>query len=456
MFVSHSMALGRALRCVGALVLAVASLAVAAEPRLMYRGEPGDCLVYERRGAISSLSGAARESELVDQIRVWYLAAEGGELLVLLDRVAIVDGRPAALCGGLAYVDSYGRVRMPEPTQRRAVELDAVLELFLVQRRPLQEELSWQTPADLFGRVRHCERMGRDAQQAGHVRIECSVEYGGRIGAAFGRSGRERYWFDQAGGHVSRLDIVREDRAGDVRLTAVTVLRQRQEYSGDWVARRINEAQRYLAAQRREDSLLDEIAAQPDGVAQALERLERLWAGMLVEFAGAGESPFYALCRARQRALREERAGLRARARYVGRWLGQAAIPWSLTDRSGAPLMSEQVRLGPVVECLWSVGAPQADGTVLALHAMQRELAADGIPVICLNLDQDQQAARQWLAELPEGVVHVLAGPLGAVERPVALPVVRVLDGAGVVRYVRVGWQPSYADVVAEVRRLAE
>jgi hypothetical protein len=118
--------------------------------------------------------------------------------------------------------------------------------------------------------------------------------------------------------------------------------------------------------------------------------------------------------------------------------------------------MSEQVRLGPVVECLWSVGAPQADGTVLALHAMQRELAADGIPVICLNLDQDQQAARQWLAELPEGVVHVLAGPLGAVERPVALPVVRVLDGAGVVRYVRVGWQPSYADVVAEVRRLAE
>jgi hypothetical protein len=94
------MALGRALRCVGALVLAVASLAVAAEPRLMYRGEPGDCLVYERRGAISSLSGAARESELVDQIRVWYLAAEGGELLVLLDRVAIVDGVRQHFAGG--------------------------------------------------------------------------------------------------------------------------------------------------------------------------------------------------------------------------------------------------------------------------------------------------------------------------------------------------------------------
>ena len=199
-----------------------------------------------------------------------------------------------------------------------------------------------------------------------------------------------------------------------------------------------------------------EAVDRPQTVERVLERLERLWRGAAMEFDAEAGSPFDVLCRARLEHLASEASRVQADADYARRWLGRRAAAWSMQDNTGKTLASETTRAAVTVECLWSTGGPGAFATLEALRDVQRQLAEDGVRVVCLNLDRDAHLARRVIDRLQPGMTHVLAGPLRTVEKPPRLPIVRVLDAAGVVRRLWIGWRPAYAEAVAEARRLAE
>ena len=306
-----------------------------------------------------------------------------------------------------------------------------------------------------MGLTRQCRRVGPDDRHDGHIRVDFAVEYPHEIAEVLGRSCKGSYWFDPAARIVTRVEYTQEDRSAGRRTENTIVLRLYNQRPSSWLGRRRDEAWRYLITVRHEDRLLAELTQKPEDVEQTLARLQRLWSGRLTEFSPGSGAPFELLARANRTHLSADADGLRADAAYARRWLNQPALPWSLQTPAGETLTSEQVRDRPIIECLWSMETPGFVATLAALHDLQEE-SGDTVRIVCLNMDSNIPSARRLLAELPSGLTHVLAGPLRAVEQPVRLPVVRVLDSQGTIRRLWVGWRASYDYALRETRRLAD
>ena len=437
-----------------ALYLGCLSITAVAAERLEYRFEVGDRIIYERRAIVSSLTTSQRRQTIVDQIQLWCFERNDNQALLLIDLIRLVDGHREPMCGIVLYIDQRGRRQMPLVTQARAIEFDAAFELLPVQCFGLQSSAYWKTAPDLFGRQQRCTYVGHDEERAGNVRIDSISEYLPGLGDVLGHSHSGRYWFDSATGLATRVEYHWQNASADIRGEAVTILRRRERKNTPWANRRAVEAQRYLQTQCHEDRLLAEIVQQPGKTAEKIERLHRLWAGRSADFDRKAGSPFAILCRAQQTRISHLAGDLYANAGYAQRWLGKAAVPWSLQNAAGQTLTSEQLRKGVTVECLWDSAAPHALATLELLRGVEQELSSHSVPVICLNLDNDIPLARRLIEHIPPGLTHVLAGPLRAVEPPPRLPIVRILDHEGIIRGMWIGWQPSYDALREEVLQL--
>jgi hypothetical protein len=433
-----------------ALALPTSGFAVSRAPPA-YRFEPGDRLVYELRSQSSLLTTGEVAERCFNQVEIWCLGSDGGEMLLLLDSIRLVDDRPEPMRGIILRIDARGQPEMTPATQAQTPEMQAAFDVLPVQASALDDRGLWTTPTDLFGCRRNC--CGRaDDQQPGTTRVEYQVAFPPGDGEVLGHSQCGKYWFDAAKGYVTRFESAQITKLAGRRTESTGILRLRRRKPAGWAERRAAEAEQYLIALRRETGLLAQIQDHPETVEQALESLDRLWAGYSAQFAGQ-DSPFHTLVQANRQRCSAGADRLRRIATYARSWLGRTAVPWTLLDARGRNVSSEAVRSGPCVEFLWRTDVPHSFDMLAALQSDRAELAGPEVPVICLNLDQDSTVGRQSIAVLPAGLTHLLAGPIEAVEQPVDLPILRVLDRDGRIVRVWVGWQPSCAEALAEARR---
>ncbi|MGD8450598.1 MAG: hypothetical protein PVJ57_02170 [Phycisphaerae bacterium] len=430
-------------------------LAAAQDASLRYNLAVGDRLIYERRTTVKALDGEQVLARTTEQIQLWCLAQKGDEQLVLVDLIRVEQDGAAPPVGLLLYVDERGRSRLAG-SHTYAEEVYPALDLLPVLRLPPRIGPTWRTPADvdLLGHVRTCTLVGPDNQRRGHVRVDFRLERPAEAESVLGRTQGGSYWFDPDRGFVSRVESWQEDRLTSRRTEAVTVLRRGERNDERWARRRAEEAERYKRTQQHEDGLRAKLLREPGAVEETLSRLQRLWAGSATEFDHQAGSPLALLARGRAKRLAAETPALRAAAAYAQRWLNQPAATWSLETVAGQPLSSDDLLGTPVIEFVWSTSDPNVFATLAAVDKLRSAVADPSIRIVCLNVDANVALVRRMQPCLPTGVEHVLAGPLRSVDNPPQLPVLRVLDGAGFIRQIWLGWQPDYADVAARAREL--
>lgn len=431
-----------------AVCAALAALAPARADRpLSYRFEVGDCLLYERRATIAPLDGAEPMRRVTDQIEALCLERRGDEAFILLDLTRAVDGRTEPPRAVLLYFDMAGRPRWSDEIAARLDPLEPALGLFPVLPCGPQSDAGWDGPPDFYQRQWHCTSRGPDAERHQHHRIDFKID--DRLGVAeqLGQTRTGSFWFDPTGGLVTRLELDDRDRSQNTRTTVVAALRQRSKQPADWVRRRTDEAAGFLRALRHEDLLLQDVVMRPDDLPRTQQQLDRLWSAFKSDVDLRSGSPFLVLADGRRQQLRTDAEGLRQRADLGRRWLNQPARTWSLQDLAGRTITSEQTRKGVVIECFWSGVSEPSIRALESLRRLQAELTNPNRPVhvLCYNLDRDIEAARRAIERCGGGLTQILGGPLAEAESLPALPVVRVVDGAGIVRGLWIGWDPAYA-----------
>ncbi len=97
-----------------------------------------------------------------------------------------------------------------------------------------------------------------------------------------------------------------------------------------------------------------------------------------------------------------------------------------------------------VIECFWSGESVWGLRVLEPMRRLLAELPPQRVRLICYNMDREVERAREVIQRCGGGLTQILGGPLLEVETLPELPVVRVLDGGGIVRDVWIGWQPSY------------
>lgn len=436
------------------LALALASAALA-EPPLRYRLTVGDRLIYERRATTTPLAGEGPARREIEQIQLWCVGREEDRTLVLLDARRDVDGQPQPTIGLPFQLDDSGRRHLAGEILGRFAALDDALEIVPILPIAADGGPAWTTPSDPYGRQWHCRSRGADAERSGQVRVDFRLDDTSGATSFLEQSCEGSYWFDAAG-RVARVETQAQDGQTGMLTRAVTTLRQVVQHTPAWCARRGEEAQQYLKALRTEDRLLHELVNQPEATAGVLAQLDRLWAAFLSDLDARAGSPFSALAEGRRQRLRADVTLLQARAGVGRRWLHQPARPWSLQDGSGASVTSEQVRTGPVIECFWSAEAIWGLRALEPLRRLQAEREPWPPKILCYNMDEDLALARRAVARCGTGLTQLIAGPLQTVEALSEFPIVRVVDGRGLVREIWIGWQPDYAAARDLARRLTE
>lgn len=425
-----------------------AALAVLAPARadrpLAYRLEVGDRLVYRRHATITPLDADEPRVQTIDQIQVWCLQRQADEALLLLDLTRSVGGQTEPTRAVVIYLDARGRRRFPEEIPTRLGPLDPVLDLLPTLPLGAQTAAAWVTLPDLYHRSWRCIGRGPDTECQGHRRIDFKVEDHLAIANLLGQTRAGSFWFDPVAGVVTRFESEERNRSQNTRTTVVAVLRQRLNHSPQWCARRTDEAGRFLRTLQHEGRLMQETVTRPADLARTLRALDLLWSAFKSDVDRRAASPFLALAEARRRQLRAAAYTFRLRAELGRRWLNRPARTWSLQDPTGRTITSEAARTGVVVECFWSAETTWGLRVLEPMRRLQTELTSRRVTVLCYNMDQEVERARQAIARCGRGLRHVLGGPLREVEALPALPIVRVLDQAGIVRGVWIGWQPAY------------
>jgi hypothetical protein len=428
--------------------------AALAEHPLHYRFSPGDHLVYEHRETTTALDENEPRRSLVQQVQVWCLRQDGGELLMLVDARAAGDDASRPLVGLPFYMNEAGRPRWPEEVPSRVGDLEAAL--VVLPRLPLavESDAFWIAGPDLWGQQWRCWNRGprpEPATPAGEpglpprprLLIEFTAEniFGSADVVELERTGR--FWFDPSLGCMTRIELEETNRLRATRTRAVASLRQKSTNPPAWAARRAEETQRYLRALRHEDRLLHDLAVRGEELPQTMEQFDRLWAAFKSDVDGRAGSPLAGLADARRQSLRAGAEVLRTRAALGRRWMNQPARPWSLQDPNGRTLTSEALRQGVVIECFWSAESTWGLRALESFRQTQARVPA-GVRVVCYNMDSDPVLAARAIQHCGAGLTHVLAGPLQDSEGLTEFPVVRVLDGRGIVRDLSIGWQPEY------------
>lgn len=450
-------------------LLAIAFALCAAAPAtaqrtLEYRLRVGDRLVLACQTTQEALDGRAAPQSHSQEVQFWVLAQQDNELLILVQSRPAGSIEPADLNGGVLYIGAAGQRRFPEPMITRYDALEPALALLPVLPFGAQLENEWRTPPDPYGRRWHCVQRG--GAQGGLIALDFTLEDDLGVTAALGQSCRGRFWFDPAAGLVTRFEATAEDRARGMRTQLVGTLQERIEQSPGWCMARAGEAQRYLRALALEDQLLHDVATHPDDLPRLRAELDRVWLAFASDVDQRALSPFAPLADAHRTRLRAAGPALAARSTLARRWIDRRARPWTLLNERGETVICEHARPGVTIELYWAGESVASLRALESIRRLQAALTHPEIRVLCFNLDAAPETARALIAQCggpgqatgrqpPQPLTHLLGGPLREVETFPELPVVRVLDRAGIVRDLWLGWHPDYAPARELAERLA-
>jgi hypothetical protein len=444
----------------GVLAAAVSLLAcwtadwAAAQQPLRYDLPPGRRLEYNLRTAIYALDSNEPRGGSLEQIEFWSLAKREERLTILAERVAMSVGRTEPTVGGVFWINAdNGRRELPPPTRARIASIEGIFDLLPALPLPIEAHGFWATPRDEFGQFWRC----RQAPAEGEITaVDFDAEFFQSTVALLGRERSGRFWFDPRLGCVTRFESKQQDKARNTRITVEATLRAVGTEPPSWIQRSGRETDQFLRTLEREDLLEHEICTRPGELTRTLEQMDRTWAALRADLDLRGGSPFLRLVDGRRRQLRGQADMYRARAALAARWLNRPARPWSLQDPDGRTIASETLRRGVVIEVFWSAVDEWGPRTLEAIRALRPAPGRPAVPVLAYNADQNAVLARQAIALYGQGVTNLLAATLLDIEHVPELPIVRVLDRAGVVRGLWIGWQPDFSEVMRTAERLAE
>ncbi|QOJ13538.1 MAG: hypothetical protein HRU75_02290 [Planctomycetia bacterium] len=449
------------------LLLTIASTGHAAD-LLRYRFETGDWLTYDRRVTAvhdaERTAGRATPAAPTERIDLWCLDSRFGEFQILLSHTT-EDAGGAVSRGVLLRVDARGLPTGANEMARSAADLDFLFDVLPILQSPLDDRSAWRTtavPGRLALDCRIAERTdapGGGGATSDRIRIEFQSANSGP--AAPGRSARRGVFeFDAARGQIERAAGTFTSADGATGETQVT-LRRRMRHDAGWCALRIEEAESFLRATRRQEALLDEIVGGTLRVEDAVAENSRLWAALRRDLAARGQSPFDAIAATRARRMRDAAGTLQRLRGYADAQRGRPASGWSLQDAEGRTHDSATARRGWTLECFWSMHQPVSAQMPEALIRTRAELVAaaaatpgqrpPAITLIGLNIDPELEPAARAMRAAPSGMLHVHADSLAALAPPPELPCTRLIDPDGVVRGMYFGWRPSLAEPLGSI-----
>lgn len=455
---------------------------VPAVPR--YRFHPGEVLEYERRAEIVPLAGSGPARSRRDRIRVWCLEQRGGEWLLLLELSTVREDRAELSRGAVVYIDERGRCRVPPEMVARLDDLDPAFEVLPEMRPALGVSKEWKTRPDSFHRVWRCRlasgavpvpdltfplERGRPVVPPDAAGSQSALDGGhassGPAASApvlehyvfeemddsgamevLGVSRRGQFWFDRRAACVPRVVVETVDPPSGLTVRAETTLRDRRMQVEVWCRRRIDETQRWIRAIRSEGRLLDLLLTEPEGAHNSLRWAGRVWTELATELNVDEDSPLGRIVAGEQAWLAQRAPMLLERAEMARRWGGGIAAHWSLQDPEGRSITSESLRSQPCLECFWTSDSLVCLRTMEILRGLRRRVPAEGLNIVCLNMDADLVAARRAISLAGRGLTHVLSGPPVGGQVPRELPVLRLLDRNSRILRIWIGWQPSLAD----------
>lgn len=430
-------------------------------PRLTWRWSVGDRLVYERRAQVVRLSDGREIERFAEQIQVWVLKREEPRHQLLLEASRIEDGAALPPRALLVEVEPRGQTQVSDECLRDALELDYLLDLLPTLPPALGDNDHWATEPDFVGRRWRCRRGELDAGRG--VAIDVELDDASGASECLGQSARGRTWFDPRLGAVSRVEIERRDATRDLLTLSVIQYHDTLPQDERWRLAATEQLERWLSAERLEQRALLDLWRQPRNVDSALARLQRRWEEYLTGFPRGSRSPYESLGRTRLLAVPERSAGWKERARLAEAWINRRSPDWRLPTPEGEMLTSAELRSTACIEFFWSV---KSEGSLRSFEALRRAQAefsaqpindpgasqpaamAPKVRIVCINLDNDVEAASQAARTVGAGLTHVLAGARAG-EIPAAhLPVWRVVDPAGEIRRVDFGWRARATDLV--------
>lgn len=123
---------------------------------------------------------------------------------------------------------------------------------------------------------------------------------------------------------------------------------------------------------------------------------------------------------------------------------GEPAPPFRARVLDGADTLSLEAYTGKVIYLdFWASWCGPCAAALPAIDALQKEFGTQGFQVLAVNVDQDLDDARRFLAQRPVDYPNV-ADPNGAIPERFAvetMPTSFLIDREGIVRHVHKGFR---------------
>ncbi len=137
--------------------------------------------------------------------------------------------------------------------------------------------------------------------------------------------------------------------------------------------------------------------------------------------------------------------------------VGRPAPMFEATTMTGQPLSLNDLRGRVLLVDFWASWCEPCREEFPEFEAMYRDLRDRGVEIIAVSVDRKRENAEAFLAKHPATfpVIHDPDRAIADRFKPRAMPTAYVIDQAGVVRFVHLGYQREYlAKYREEITRL--
>jgi thiol-disulfide isomerase/thioredoxin len=127
--------------------------------------------------------------------------------------------------------------------------------------------------------------------------------------------------------------------------------------------------------------------------------------------------------------------------------------------RSGRPLALAALRGKVVLLDIWASWCAPCKDELPLLDDLARRLAGKGVEVVAISIDEDRQAAEEFLASRKSWALTLAHDPQGRVPdrlQPPKMPTSYVIDARGILRHLNAGFERGDLEVIeSKLRELA-